>query len=294
MSDNTNLILARQSKYDEFYTRMVDIDKEVPAYQRSLRGKRIYCPCDNPRTSNFFKHFVINFRRYQLHSVVASCYSGGGNGRYARYDRRGLIERSLEGDGDYRSDECNSILAESDVVVSNPPFSLARDFFTWVATHDKSYLLIANVNLLQTSAVFPSVKAGRCWTGTGRSAITFEFDVPCEYRNSRLDGGTSRAKLDHFVWLTNMDHGNRFIDLELTRRYEDGRYDDYTNYDAIDVPRIADIPVAYWGKMGVPIHFFIHHNPRQFTIHDVISPRLIRDGREVNIYSRVIIQRVRP
>lgn len=248
MSKNTNLIEAKKAKNDEFYTRYEDIKKEVDNYKEQLKGLTIYCPCDDYRKSQFYQYFKDNFIDFQLKAVITTCYP---NGLMATYNGEEKIYK-LEGDGDFRSDECSKIRDSADIIITNPPFSLMRDFIQWIG--DKEFLILGNINIIAYKNVFPKIM-----NNTMRAGYTFnkttEFDLP---------NGDSK-KMQGIAWWTTLQV-NVTKPLVLTKKYDPSLYPKYDNYDAIEVSKVKDIPIDYDGVMGVPITFLDKYCPNQFEI----------------------------
>ena len=264
---NTNLHSARKSKNDEFYTQYKDIEKEIAHYKDHFYGKSIYCNCDDPAHSNFWKYFVDNFYDLNLSKVV--CTYLGEESYVTEYDGIGESRRRLMGDGDFRSSECVDLLREADIVVTNPPFSLFREYIAQLMEYDKNFLVIGNMNAITYKEVFPLIRGNRLWLGI-YSNKTLEFQLSREYEQcDRIDEyGNKYGKVPAIGWFTNMEHGKRNEELPLVQSYWNNpeKYPKYDNYDAIEVSRVVDIPMDYKGVMGVPITFLCKYNPEQFEM----------------------------
>ena len=320
-----NLTAARQAKNDEFYTLLSDIEAELRHYGPHFKGKTVLCNCDDPFESNFFKYFVMNFRRLGIKKLIASCYSGSpvegtqlslfdiegmtdeqaearrpymveitdipdanGDGAIDLSDVEALLKTDanvltvLDGNGDFRSPECVALLKEADIVVTNPPFSLFREYVAQLIEHDKKFLIIGNSNAITYLDFFPLIKANKLWLGmkrigSSRAQSDMYFSVTPE-RAAELvatkkegDGyvrinGVVYARLGNAAWFTNLDHARRHENIILTEKYDSEKYATYHNYDAIEVSKVADIPEDWEGEMGVPITFLGQHNPEQFEI----------------------------
>ena len=278
MSANKNLHKARAVRNDEFYTRRVDIDKELGYYADAFKGKTVYCPCDNPRKSNFVRYFVDNFETLGLKKLIASCYSHPGDlwtphgdgGFYIEYTGGAfddVIEHRLRGDGDFRSVECTDLLKESDIVVTNPPFSLFRDFIGWVVGSGKRMVVIGNLGSVMYKDIFALFKRGEIFLGiTGRIGT---FMTP--------DG----EKSVNGAWFTNIPNHVHKSPLELTKTYNPVDYPKYDNYDAIEVSKTRDIPIDYDGVMGVPVTFLEKWVPPQFDV--VAASFEVADGQHPSL-----------
>ena len=264
---NTNLHSAKKSKNDEFYTQYKDIEKELSHYKDHFYGKSIYCNCDDPAHSNFWKYFVDNFYNLNLSKVV--CTYLGEESYVTEYDGIGESSKRLIGDGDFRSPECVELLREADVVVTNPPFSLFREYVAQLMEYGKHFLVIGNMNAITYKEIFPLIRDNHLWLGVA-SNKTLEFRLSPEYEKwDRMDeAGCKYGKVPAIGWFTNLIHDFRNKSVPLFKRYSDNTtaYPKYDNYDAIDVSKVADIPCDYDGVMGVPITFLCKYNPEQFEI----------------------------
>lgn len=324
---NLGLTAAREAKKDEFYTQYVDIQKEIEAYIEydpdTFRDKTVYCNCDDPFESNFFKYFAANFNRLGLRKLVTTSYDGSsiaggqitfdeyingngeretpkaicieidevtdlnGDGAVGIEDVKLFLERNphshkpLSGSGDFRSKECVELLKEADIVVTNPPFSLFREFMALLAEHDKKLLVIGNLQALTYKEIFPLISADRLWMGVTIHSGDREFRVPDHYplnaAGHRTDeNGAKYIRVKGVRWYTNLDHGRRHQELPLMSMQDNVRfnkkisgkpvYEKYDNYDAIEVSYTDAIPSDYAGVMGVPITFLDKYNPEQFEI----------------------------
>lgn len=286
---NRSLHAAKATKQDEFYTQLPDIEKELKHYTKHFEGKTVLCNCDDPKVSNFFRYFSNKFHDLKLKRLITTCYrnadpdlfSQNENGRGLRLIYNGeqtpggrvpgfskLDKRVLEGDGDFRSPECIALLKEADIVVTNPPFSLFREYVGQLMDHDKKFLIIGNQGAITYKEVFSLIKANRIWLGNTHPVA---FVVPDHYemrsvRSWRDENGTNWRSLGNACWFTNLDFARRHEDLTLYRRFDPKSYPKYDNYNAIEVPTYKDIPDDYEGAMGVPVTFLEHHNPDQFEI----------------------------
>lgn len=284
--NNGNLGAARRAKNDEFYTQLTDIEKELRHYRKHFKDATVLCNCDDPFESNFFKYFVLNFKRLELKKLIATCYEGSavaeyrdgkakpykavvttvhdttGDGGVDMEDVRNLFELGenelveLEGNGDFRSEECLALLDEADIVVTNPPFSLFREYVAVLMEHEKKFVIVGNKNAITYKEIFPLLKDDVVWLGC---------ESPCEFFTP---GGMTKKVNGLTRWFTNLDIKKRHEELILVKKYagHEDEYPKYDNYDAIEVSKVADIPLDYDGVMGVPITFMDKYNPEQFEI----------------------------
>lgn len=252
MGTNKNLHKAKSEKNDEFYTRYDDIAKEIVNYPGAFKGQWVYCPCDHYSKSNFVKYFKEHFQELGLSHLTSTHINLDGTSS-ERYDYDGVTETivPLLGNGDFRSEECTRIKNECDLVVTNPPFSLFREFVSWL--NIKKFIVVGNVNSIITKELFPLVKSNSIWFGKNQI-------------KSFITPNLSEKSFGNIVWYTNIEHNSRPKKLELLRKFDDLNYQRYDNYDAIEVSRVKDIPNDYFGVMGVPITFFQKFNPSQFEI----------------------------
>lgn len=320
MSKNKNLHSAKKEKNDEFYTLYEDIEKEVEEYKDQLKDKIIFCNCDDPESSNFWKYLSNNFTYYGLKKLISSHYDPNGNSYKLEISRDinndGILNKldtqktPFKGNGDFRSDECIEILKECDIVITNPPFSLFREYITQLMEYDKKFLILGNNNAITYKEVFRYIKDNKLWLGyTSNKTMFFQLSDDYEKWNYIKDD-KKYGKVPAISWFTNLDNKKRHIDLirnVLYKKYNEVDYPKYDNYDAINIDKVADIPVDYFGCMGVPITFIDKYNPKQFEILGMASsagynkeivgiPFLgIKDARPIikgkNTYARVFIKR---
>ncbi len=255
---NGNLHKARAVKNDEFYTRLTDIEKELVHYREHFRGKTVFCNCDDPAESNFWLYFSLNFEFLGLKKLVSTHYDA--TRPTYKLERTGptdadVIRTPLKQNGDFRSDECIALLQEADIVVTNPPFSLFREYVAQLMAYDKEFLIIGNMNAITYKEIFPLIKDNKMWLGMSPRSMTF------------LTPSGDSVQVNA-VWFTNLSHKKRNQPLDLYRRYKgnEDKYPKYDNYDAIEVSKVADIPYDYEGVMGVPVTFLEKYNPNQFEI----------------------------
>ncbi len=327
---NENLTKAKKEKNDEFYTQYNDIQKEIEAYvdfdKNVFRGKIVYCNCDDPFESNFFKYFVLNFKKLGLKRLITTSYKPSpvantqlelfgdnktqkklkgrqkitankfiinkvydldGDGEFNLKDIAKQLKANkqnewspLEGDGDFRSEECINLLKQADIVVTNPPFSLFREYVKQIFENGKMFIIIGSMNAITYKEIFPLIKNNKLWLGNGFSAGNAYFYTPNtrDFASGVYDTKTGLVKFRNVCWFTNLDHGKRHKPLNLQTMKDNLKfskhkeikgkkaYDKYDNYDAIEVPFTDSIPSDYKGVMGVPISFLDKFNPDQFEI----------------------------
>ena len=273
---NSNLRNAKKAKNDEFYTQLTDIEKEMKHYADFFKGKVVYCNCDDARDSNFFKYFSDRFEELGLKKLITTGYKAEGKGVVLIYegDKNGnrivedseIVVRELEGNGDFRSAECIEFLKEADVVVTNPPFSLFREYVAQLMEYGKKFIILGNNNAITYKEIFPYIKNNELWLGI-HSNKTMDFGMPNTYEKwDRIENGVKIGKVPAISWFTNIPHNHRNTPLDLFRRYSVEDYPKYDNYDAIEVSRVENIPMDYDGVMGVPITFLTKYCPTQFEI----------------------------
>ncbi len=321
MTKNKNLHMAAKAKQDEFYTQIADIERELYHYQKFFVGKVVLCNCDDPYKSDFFKYFTINFNRLKLKKLIATCYASSPirfdvtevknfNGDGATYlanvkclldDNKNFVTY-LEGDGDFRSPECVDALNEADIVVTNPPFSLFREYFAQLIHYDKKFLIIGNMNAITYKEIFPLIMSNKAWLGYGFKKDP-HFKVPDDYEGhgSRFwidKHGQKWRSFGNLHWFTNLDIRKRHENISLYMEYSPELYPRYDNYDAIEVSKTAEIPKDYFGVMGVPITFLDKYNPDQFEILGKIDSGKIDEYNLANpiingrkIFKRIAIRR---
>lgn len=257
---NKNLTAAKKAKNDEFYTQMSDIEKELCHYKQHFVGKTIFCNCDDPTWSNFWRYFHLNFEHFKLKKLIATHYDPneptymmtyeGGNDADFNIGTTTLLQQN----GDFRSPECIELLKEADIVVTNPPFSIAREFYLpLLMKYQKKFIIIGDLNWITYKSIFPLIKDNKIWMGYNNIK---QFLQP--------DGAT--AKFGNKLWFTNLDIPKRHEPIDLIEHYSPERYPRYDNYDAINVDKTLDIPCDYNGVMGVPISFLDKYCPEQFVV----------------------------
>jgi hypothetical protein len=288
---NTGLQQAKKAKNDEFYTILADIEKELKHYKKHFKDKVVYCNCDDPRVSNFFHYFSFNFEKLGLKKLITTCYKNQESDLFSRHDSEkaiyleynGDINKNnmpdpeeigiinLEGNGDFRSDESLELLKETDIVVTNPPFSLFREFIEQLITYDKKFLIVGTWNAISYKEVFNLIMEDKLWIGVNSNRNFSGFIVPEHYSmhgtEARIDENGNRiVSSNNTCWFTNLDNTKRNEHLILYQNYDSEKYPTYDNYNAIEVSKVANIPHDYDGVMGVPITFIDKYNPKQFQI----------------------------
>lgn len=308
---NKNLNAAKVAKKDEFYTQLSDIERELKHYWQHFRDKVVLCNCDDPYESNFFKYFALRFNQLGLKKLICTCYNGSpvtgnelafhfdgfdddepkkiaykveitevkdenGDGAVDLSDVQYLLKNnknvlSILKTGDFRSQECIELLKEADIVVTNPPFSLFREYIGQLMKYQKKFLIIGNMNSITCKEIFPYVQNNKMWIGPSISSGDRKFYVPDDYPLNAAGCGVDSdgkrfIRVKGVRWFTNLDHNKRHEDLDLVCRYSEDEYPTFDNFDAIEVGKTSDIPYDYDGIMGVPITFLDKYNPDQFEI----------------------------
>ena len=320
-NQNDYLRKAKKGKNDEFYTQLEDIEREIENYAKHFKDQVVFCNCDDPTISNFYKYFAINFKRLGLKKLIASCYKeqeidlfneesnfpGGYYYIYSGQENESVIPSLDEviyfnGDGDFRSEESINLLLESDIVITNPPFSLFREFLSQIVRFNKKFLIIGNINAITYKETFKLIGDNRIWMGINMGRGISGFIVPEHYElfgtETKInERGERIVSPNNCLWLTNLDNQKRHIDIKLQRQYKDHevQYPKYDNYNGINVNRTADIPFDYKGVMGVPITFLHKYNPDQF---EIVSFRKGDDGKDLSVngkstYFRILIKNKR-
>ena len=285
-ASNKNLNKAKKAKKDEFYTQLSDIEREVRHYKSQFEGKVVYCNCDDPRISNFFHYFSYNFEKFGLKKLIATCYKSQERDLFSKNDseRSIYLEYSgdknlnntpdmneigvsyLEGDGDFRSRESIELLKQADIVVTNPPFSLFREYVKQLIEHDKKFLIIGHQYAITYKEIFPLIKENKIWLGYGFKRNMAHFISQYENDATDLDKKDGMIRVSGVQWFTNMDVSKRHENIVLFKRYTPEEYPKYDDFDAIEVSKTSNIPMDYKGVMGVPITFLNKYNPQQFEI----------------------------
>lgn len=298
---NKSLRKAKNTKEDEFYTQLYDIEKELKHYREHFKDKVVYCNCDDPRVSNFFHYFSYNFEKLELKKLIATCYKNQERDLFSQNDSEeaiyleydgdkngnnipapeeiGII--NLKGDGDFRSQESIELLKQADIVVTNPPFSLFREYVNQLIEYDKKFLIIGGQNALTYKEIFTLMKENKMWLGYNFGNMEFKVPDYYEPRATRFwidEEGQKWRSLGNICWFTNLDHSKRHEDIILYKTFSKGEYPKYDYYDAVNVNRVAEIPMDYKGIMGVPITFMDKYNPNQFEILGFMNTGEVNEG----------------
>ena len=302
---NINLKKAKAGKNDEFYTELTDIKKELRHYKEHFKGKTVFCNCDDPRISNFFHYFSHKFEDLGLKRLITTCYKNQERDLFSEHKSESAIWleytgdkngnnvpdveeigiNHLQGDGDFRSKESIELLKQADIVVTNPPFSLFREYVAQLVEYDKKFVIIGNLNALTYRDIFKLVKENKLWFGHSIHSGDREFRVPEDYplnaASSRIDEeGNKYIRVKGVRWYTNLDFNERHEDLILYKKYNEEEYPKYENFDAINVDVTKDIPVDYKGVIGVPITYIDKYNPDQF---EIIGLGISNSGIEIGV-----------
>lgn len=284
MAKNSDLSKAKNAKKDEFYTQLEDINAEMVHYEKQFKGKTILMNCDDPTWSNFWRYFHMEFERLGLKKIIATHYEYEDISTYKMEYTGGNDENFEEGvitpltqNGDFRSPECIELLKEADIIATNPPFSLFREYIAQLIEYDKKFIIIGNINAVTYKEVFPLIKDNKVWLGASIHSGDRKFYVPDDYPLNAAGCGTDPdgrrfIRVKGVRWYTNIDYDARHTDLETTYLYAKKDelypelYSEYVNYPAINIDKTSEIPMDYTGEMGVPITFLDKYNPEQFEI----------------------------
>ena len=334
---NKNLNKAKKIKKDEFYTQLEDINNELKHYREHFQGKTVLCNCDDPRVSNFFKYFAYNFEFLGLKKLITTCYKnqnadlftqgqceravylvyeGDKNGNHIP-DAEEIGIMPLHGDGDFRSQECIELLKEADIVVTNPPFSLFREFIALMIKYEKKFLVIGREGNVTYKEIFPYFKQNKLWSGYYSGDMSFKVPSDSEIRETRFwidESGQKWRSLGNACWFTNMELKKRHEKIILYQSYSEDKYQHYINYDAIEVKYVKDIPYDFDGLIGVPVSFIHKFNPEQFEIigssNELADMTIINNllgksdggpafyieqpnGKIKRLYNRIVIKRIK-
>jgi hypothetical protein len=295
---NTNLQKAKNSKMDEFYTQLSDIERELKHYKKYFNEKVVYCNCDDPRVSNFFHYFSYNFEKLGIKKLITTCYKNQNVDLFSKNksERAIYLEyngdknsnnipdpdeigiKHLKGDGDFRSKESIELLKQADIVVTNPPFSLFRDYVSQLIENDKKFVIIGSFNAIAYKEIFNLIKENKLWLGYGFKGgnAYFKTTHPKDFAKGVYNEETDLVKFRNVTWYTNLDISKRHEEQILYKKYNPELYPTYDNYNAIEVSKVADIPKDYKGVMGVPITFLDKYNPDQYEI--IGSDYDVKDG----------------
>ena len=297
MSDiQDKLHAAKRAKKDEFYTQLPTIEKELYHYRHHFKDKIVFLNCDDPEYSNFWKYFSLNFDFFGLKRLISTHYNENEPSyKIEKYEENGrvlTVTTPLMGNGDFRSEESIDLLKTSDIIVTNPPFSLFREYVSQLFEHDKKFIIMGNNNAITYKEIFPLIKENKMWLGNN-SNFNCEFEVGEGYRYTREENGKKFGRVKSISWFTNLEIKKRHEELLLYREYDPKKYPKYTNCDAINVDKVSDIPKDYNGLMGVPITFLGCYNPEQF---EIIKFRKGDDGKDLMLedkqpYFRILIKR---
>ena len=315
---NKQLGRAKKAREDEFYTQLSDIERELRHYEPHFRGRTVLCNCDDPRISNFFHYFSHKFEDLGLKRLITTCYknqdrdlfshnnceqaiwleyTGDKNGNRVP-DPEEIGIKPLKGDGDFRSEECIELLKQADIVVTNPPFSLFREYVAQLIKYDKKFLIIGNQNAIKYKEIFPLFMANKIWLGYGFKRNCAHFISNYEDNATDADHREGMIRVPSVTWFTNLEIPKRYEEYIFIRKYATDEYPKYDNYDAIEVSKSSDIPEDYDGLMGVPITFMYKYNPNQFEIVGVFNhgcdsefdlAKPILNGKE--LYTRIAIRK---
>ena len=314
MAGNESLHAANRAKKDEFYTQLADIENELRHYKEHFKGKTVLCNCDDPRVSNFSVYFVLNFKALGLKRLITTCYKNNEPDLFSMNECERAVYAIYDGDpecnsqedakqipyhefehsdGDFRSPECIELLKEADIVVTNPPFSLFREYVAQLIKYDKKFVIVGHQNAITYKEIFPLIKENRLWLGVGFKGGAGHFYSKYEDVASAGDHRDGMIRVSGVTWFTNLDIAKRHEELILYKKYTPKEYPLYDNYDAIDVSKSNEIPFDYDGYIGVPITFLYKYNPEQF---EIIQFRKGNNGKDLSIngkcpYFRIIIRR---
>lgn len=312
---NKNLHKAGKAKKDEFYTLPDTIERELKHYKDQFRGKVVFCNCDDPRESNFVKYFSMNFEHLGLKKLIATHYkeanlftqeppykleyTGDKNGN--RMPDPDEFVTKMIGTGDFRSQECIALLEEADIVVTNPPFSLFREYVAQLRDYNKKFLILGDQNAITYKETFTYIKENKLWLGYDNGGtkwfqVPMDYDIPTESRK-KIENGVKYFSMGRILWFTNLETTKRHEDIVLYKKYTQEEFPEYDNYDVINIDRVSDIPMDYGGVMGVPITFVDKYNPKQFEILGIansarwIGYKCLTLIRGKKIYNRILIKR---
>ncbi|MCR5550357.1 MAG: adenine-specific methyltransferase EcoRI family protein [Bacteroidales bacterium] len=311
---NKNLNAAKNAKKDEFYTQLVDIENELRHYKQHFKDKTVLCNCDDPRVSNFFHYFSYNFEQLGLKKLITTCYKNQNRDLFSQNDSERAIWLEyfgdknnnrvpdpeeigihyFQGDGDFRSQECIELLKEADIVVTNPPFSLFREYVAQLMKYEKKFVIVGHQNAIHYKEIFPLIKENKLWLGYGFKGGAAHFYSKYEDIATAGDHREGMIRVSGVNWFTNMEIPKRHEDMILYKTYNSEEYPKYDNFDAINVNKTSEIPVDYEGLLGVPITFLDKYNPEQFEILGTSTMDMSKGAPYVKgkrIYERILIRR---
>lgn len=288
-SKKHNLTKAKKNKNDEYYTQKSDIQKELKNYKHLFEDKTVFCNCDDPEWSQFYIFFKSKMQEYKIKKLISTHYTE--NDLYDKSyqlecvvleEENGKIKETrglLQGNGDFRSEECIELLKQADIVCTNPPFSLFREYIAQLIEYKKKFLIIGNTNAITYKEIFKLIKNNQLWLGVSPRSMTFNLK-------------NLETKKVNAVWFTNLNHNKRKEELYLTQKYVIDKYQKYDNHVAIEIAKVKDIPINYKGIMGVPITFLEKYNPNQF---EIVGFRKGDDGKDLrlnnkDLYARILIK----
>lgn len=318
MAKNSQLNSAKNAKKDEFYTQLSDIENELKHYKKHFKGKTVLCNCDDPRVSNFFHYFAYNFEHLGLKRLITTCYKNQERDLFSQNDSERAIWLEyfgdkngnrvpdpeeigihyFNGDGDFRSAECIELLKQADIVVTNPPFSLFREYVAQLVEYGKKFIIVGHQNAIKYKEIFPLIVQNKLWLGHGFKGGAAHFISKYQDVAAAGDHREGMIRVSGVAWFTNLDFPKRHEELILFKKYSEDEYPKYDSYDAIEIGKTENIPEDYDGIMGVPITFLNKYNPEQFEIvgefnhgcdseYDLAKP--ILNGKE--LYPRIAIRR---
>ena len=304
---NRRLGIASKNKNDEFYTQLSDIEKELGHYKEHFKEKVVFLNCDDPEESHFWRYFSLNFKYLGLKKLIATHFQPEKRSYRLEKNNGDTIKTPLKQNGDFRSPECIEILKEADIVVTNPPFSLFREYVAQLIEYNKKFIIIGNQNNFTYKEIFKLLKENKLWAGVDNGGTKW-FKVPDHYditteSRKKIENNEKFFSMGNIFWFTNLDIKKRHEDIILYKSYygNEKEYPKYDNYDAINVDNVSDIPKDFKGLMGVPITFINRYNPEQFEIVGIDRvlvekatgkvSRFRIDGKE--IYARIVIRNKR-
>lgn len=290
MKRNRYLNQAKEQKRDEFYTPYSVVAKELDHYKHHFKGKSIYLPADKAGQSAFWEYFKTNYKELGLTGLRASHKRTGKSGYTSVYNGYVTVRDPLTGNGDFRSESVKERMRAADIIITNPPFSLIREFIGTLDELGKSFIFMGNTNAINSTVAFPLIQEGKMWLGQDNHK-TVEFELPSDYEKyTRIDErGKKYGKVPAISWFTNLEVPRRTETLDLSETFDKSKYPTYDNSTAIEVNRVKNIPTDYPGVMGVPITFLAKHNPEQF---EIVGFRKGDNGKDLELNGKVVYMRV--
>jgi len=269
---NRSLTKANKQKNDEFYTQLTDIEKELRHYKKHLKNKVIFCNCDDPEYSNFWKYFTLNFKVLGLKKLIATHFERKKPSYKLEKTKGNTVKTCLKQNGDFRSPECIEILKKADIIITNPPFSLFREYVAQLMEYNKKFIILGNQNAISYKEIFDLIRKNKFWLGVDNGGTKWfkvpeHYDITTESRK-KIENGQKYFSMGSVLWFTNLDIKKRHENLILYKKYygNENEYPEYDNYNAININKVTDIPMDYEGAMGVPVTFLDKYNPEQFEI----------------------------